>query len=116
MQQTTEIATGRKGASNCLVARRNDGLVSVAFRNWSTSGDKTMKKAMLVTFVAMMMVSFSGVAMALTPSDPPTWWDDPQFQTQTTTITINTEGTGVASGKVTRIALLYSGSRNRGNS
>lgn len=55
-----------------------------------------MKKAMLVALVAIMMVSFSGVAMAA-----PAWWDDADFETQLTGTVENTGGQGEADGTIT---------------
>lgn len=55
-----------------------------------------MKKAIVGAFVAMMLVSFSGVAMAV-----PAWWDDADFGTQLTGTVENTGGQGEAEGTIT---------------
>ena len=55
-----------------------------------------MKKAIVGMFVAAMLVSFSGVAMAA-----PAWWNSADFETQLTGSVENTGGQGEAEGTIT---------------
>ena len=55
---------------------------------------------MLGMLAALVLVSMSGVAMAVEPGMP-AWWDDADFETQLTGTVENTGGQGEAEGTIT---------------
>jgi len=48
--------------------------------------------------VAVGFLAMAIPAMALVPTTPPAWWDNPDFSTEVTTDILNTQGSGEAEG------------------